>query len=42
MNQLVESLKRLFLNGKIDKNKLKKMVEDNKITSKEYNYIINH
>ena len=40
MSQLVESLKRLYRSGKIDKLKLQKMVKNNKISIEEFNYII--
>lgn len=40
MNQLVESLRRLYLVGKIDKNKVDELLNNNKITLEEYNYIL--
>lgn len=41
MNQLVESLRRLFHSGKISKEKLQKMVKENKISQADFDYIIN-
>ena len=40
MNQLIESLKRLYRDGKITKEKLQKMLKDKKITQVEYDYIV--
>lgn len=40
MNQLVESLRRLYLVEKIDKNKVDELLNNNKITLEEYNYIL--
>ena len=40
MNQLIESLKRLYRDGKITKEKLQKMLKDKKITQVEYDYIM--
>ena len=39
MNQFVESLKRLYSLGKIDQEKLKSLLKENKLTQEEYNYI---
>jgi hypothetical protein len=41
MRQLVESLKRLYEQGKVTKDKLAQMVKENKITQEEFNFIIN-
>ena len=40
MRTLVESLKRLYEDGRITKEQLLLRVESNKITIEEYNYII--
>lgn len=40
MSQLVESLRRLYLAGKIDKKKIDELLNNNKITLEEYNYIL--
>lgn len=39
MNQFVESLKRLYSLGKINQEKLKSLLKENKLTQEEYNYI---
>lgn len=39
MRILIESLKRMYENGKITKEQLQKRVEKNVITIEEYNYI---
>jgi len=39
MSTLVESLKRLYAKGRVTKDKLKEMVETEKITEKDYEYI---
>lgn len=41
MRQLVESLKRLFNNSKIDKEKIVERYEKKVITEEEMNYILN-
>jgi hypothetical protein len=41
MSLLVESLKRLYLNGKVTQEQLQKMMEDGKILLEEYEYIVN-
>ena len=40
MRTLVDSLKRLYENNRLTKEQIIQMVESNKITSEEYNYII--
>lgn len=40
MSVLVESLRRLYRDGKVAKSKLLEMVSDGKITYEEYEYII--
>jgi hypothetical protein len=40
MSTLVESLKRLYLAGKVTIDKLNTMLSQNKITQEEYDYII--
>jgi hypothetical protein len=40
MNQLVESLYRLYNSNKIDKSQLNKLLTNKKINQQEYNYII--
>lgn len=40
MTEFVESLKRLYVNGKITDVILKRLVESKKISTKEFNYII--
>lgn len=40
MNTLVESLKRLYFQGKISSKKLNELLLDKKITKVEYKYII--
>ena len=40
MRILVESLKRLYENGKVTKEQLQKRVEKGTITIDEYNYIV--
>lgn len=39
MTQLIESLKRLYKNGKISEEKLQSMLQKNTITQYEYQYI---
>lgn len=41
MRQLVESLKRLYEQGKVTKDKLAQMVKENKITQEEFDFIVN-
>lgn len=41
MNALVDSLKRLYKNGKITIEKLNELLEKEKITQSEYMYILN-
>lgn len=41
IRQMVESFKRLYSEGKIPKEELKKRLNNGKITQKEYDYIIN-
>nr|DAU66765.1 MAG TPA: hypothetical protein [Caudoviricetes sp.] len=40
MSTFVESLRRLFLSGKITDDKLKELLNEGKITEEEYQYII--
>lgn len=40
MSVLVKSLKRLYANGKVSKEKLATMLESGKINNEEYNFII--
>lgn len=40
MRQLVESLARLYAAGKVTIEHLQKMIEENKISQEEYNYIV--
>ena len=40
MRILIESLKRMYENGKITKEQLQKRVEKNVITIEKYNYIV--
>lgn len=40
MRPFVESLARLYIANKINKNKLKELLNTNKITQQEYDYII--
>lgn len=42
MNALIESLKRLFKNGQITKERLNDMIADKKISKDEYEYIVNN
>lgn len=39
MSTLTESLRRLFLNGKVTMEKLEQMQRDGKITTEEFSYI---
>ena len=39
MSTLIESLKRLYISERIDKDKLNEFKENSKITEEEYNYI---
>lgn len=39
MNQFVESLKRLYQNGKVSEEKLSQLLLSNKISQQEYDYI---
>ena len=41
MNQFVESIKRLYKNNKIKKEKVVELFNDGKITMDEKNYILN-
>lgn len=41
MNQLVESLKRLYQNGKLDKDTVLRLSDEKKITQEEREYILN-
>lgn len=40
MNLLIESLKRLYLQGEVTSQKLNEMLKTKKITKEEYKYII--
>lgn len=40
MNTLIESLKRLYFQGKVSSKKLNDMLSKKKITKEEYEYII--
>lgn len=40
MRQFVESLKRLYANGKLNKEKVVELFESGKITENEKNYIL--
>lgn len=40
MNQFVESLRRLYLRNSIDEQKVNKLLEDNKITEAEKDWIL--
>ena len=40
MRQFVESMKRLYVNGKVDKKKIEQLCEDSKITEQEKLYIL--
>lgn len=40
MSMFVESLKRLYENGKIKDNKISTLLIEKKITKEEYNYIL--
>lgn len=40
MNQFVESMKRLYKNGKVTKEKIVKLYESKKITEEELSYIL--
>lgn len=40
MRQFVESLKRLYVNGKLDKEKVFTLYKDGKISEEEKNYIL--
>ena len=40
MSTLVESLKRLYAQGKVTKAKLETMLADGKITQEEFDYIV--
>lgn len=40
MSQFVESLKRLYIRDKISKDKLEQLKIENKITEKEFIYIV--
>lgn len=42
MNQFVESMKRLYLSGKVSKDKIVELFESGKITKEESNYILNN
>lgn len=41
MNQFVESMRRLYENGKINKEKVVELFNNGKITMDEKNYILN-
>lgn len=41
MNQFVESMRRLYENGKINKEKVIELFNNSKITMDEKNYILN-
>lgn len=41
MNQFVESLKRLYENGRVPKEKVMELFEKKKITQEEKKYILN-
>jgi hypothetical protein len=40
MRQFIESLKRLYVNGKLNKEKVIEFYKDGKITEEEKNYIL--
>ena len=40
MNQFVESIKRLYKNGKVAKDKIVELFESKKITEEELSYIL--
>ena len=40
MSQLIESLKRLYKNGRISKEKLLRMISEGKITKVDFEYIV--
>ena len=40
MNQFIESLKRLYVNYKIDEEKVMELYKNNKITENEKSYIL--
>ena len=40
MNQFVDSLRRLYADNRIDKDKLNELLTKKKITQQEYDYII--
>lgn len=41
MNQFVESVKRLYTDGKVDENKVNELCNNKKITEQEKQYILN-
>ena len=41
MTILVESIKRLYKDGKVSLEKIKDLLKDKKITQEQYNYIVN-
>lgn len=41
MNQFIESMKRLYLSGKVSRDKIVELYESKKITKEESNYILN-
>lgn len=41
VNQFVESMKRLYANGKVSKNKIIELYENGKISEEEMQYILN-
>lgn len=42
MNQFVESMKRLYMNGKVNEKKIVELFESKKITKEEIEYILAH
>ena len=40
VNIFVESIKRLYINGKVDKEKIMELRKDGKLTTEEVNYIL--
>ena len=40
MNQFIESLRRLYINGKVNEEKILELRKNEKITEEEQNYIL--
>lgn len=40
MNQFIESMKRLYVNGKVNEEKILELCKNKKITEEEKNYIL--